>query len=422
MWKTNNAVSMDQFRRMRDLILKYISNNYYNSIIWKSSTGHLLPGLNLHDLYEQIFISKGVDVAKQFYKEAQELAYKIATGNRAFFPFLQGATMGIGGIFLHANAAVTTESTRVASPGNGYGFVATEAGFTFLFSKLPSRLSEYYLVTGKSIETTDLFHLNLALYFMPTDRAEPLELSLSKIDNTDLTTVLDKVLDFVDHPNECNIEKYFDSIERCFSKNTITEIMEELEREVDHVEWAQNTLERMRLNCPTSMAISLKAARMARYLSLEECLEMEYNIICRRLETDEFKNGLLRFRGSKNAKDWDPLPESVDEYFEPIPGNEKLNLVRQDPGIRMEYTYETERLKYRDTDLAHIYLSEVMTDEMSDSRSTLKDARKIFNNMLIDEQGAYVYQELKDREDMMLEYMCTLEEENLHEVSHEKQD
>lgn len=413
---------MDQFRRMRDLILKYISNNYYNSIIWKSTTSHLLPGLDLQDLHERIYLSKSVESVKEFYKEVQELAYRIATGNRVFLPFIQGATMGVGGVFLHANAVVTTESTRIASPGNGYGFVSTEAGFTFLYSKLPSRLAEYLLVTGKALETTDLLHLNLALYFMPTDRAEPLELSLSKIDSTELTPVLDMILDFVDHPNECNIEKYYSSIERCFSKTTIPEIMAELEKEVEHVEWAQNTLERMRFNCPTSMAISLKAARMAKFMTLEQCLEMEYNIICHRLESEEFMHGLKRFKNFDSAPEWFPLEEDIEKYFEPLPEHLQLNLVRQDPGKRIELTHEVNRLRYRDTDLAHMYLTEISEDEVSDIRLPLREVRKVFNKMLIEEEGAYVYQDLKDREDMMLEYMSTLDEEDLHEVSHEKQD
>lgn len=419
MWETNNAVTFDQFRKMRDLVLKYIANNYYNSIIWKSSIGHLLPGVNLYEVLREIDFNRDIDKVKQFYKEVQQFAYKLATGNRLFLPFLSGSVMGVGGVFLHANTPIATESTRIAAPGNGYGFVGTEAGFTYLFSKLPSRLPEYYLVTGKAIETTDLVHLNLAMYYIPTERSEELEKSLSKIDSTELQPILEKIFDFVDNPGECHISKYFSSIERCFSKPTIAEIMKELENEVEHVEWAQNTLKRMKANCPTSMAISLKAARMARFMNLEQCLKMEYGIICRRLESEEFRRVLRTLISEHKLPEWDEVGD-IDEYFKPLNADEILVLEPQDKGVRVNIANEIERLRYRSEELAHLYSLE--KDEDINQFLSLKQLRRKFNEFLVKQDGAGYYGNLLEREDFITHMAFDMKQTAIEETAHEKQD
>ena len=106
------------------------------------------------------------------------------------------------------------------------------------------------------------------------------------IENENIELIIKKIIDtnnynneFVDNvlnenaqvlkSNVSSLSKEVDNIAKHFSKDTLSEIFESLEK--DKSEWANNTLEVLSKKSPTSMGVALKQLSLAKNLSLKEC-------------------------------------------------------------------------------------------------------------------------------------------------------
>ena len=124
-----------------------------------------------------------------------------------------------------------------------------------------------------------------------------------------------------------------ESINRCFAKATVTDIIIALK--MDDTEWSQDQAEILACRSPLSMSVSLKALREgAKMTAFEDNMRMEYQ---RRLphhaRTHDFLEGVRAVLEDKdNRPRWDPIslchvkPEMVDQMFDPLDPEFELKL------------------------------------------------------------------------------------------------
>ena len=127
------------------------------------------------------------------------------------------------------------------------------------------------------------------------------------------------------------------AIDAAFAFDRVEDILRALEGMPG--EWAAQTLAELRTKSPLAMKLTLAALRRARgYVSLEECLNMEYRLTVRLYEHGEFLEGVRALIVDKDkAPRWNPpqleavTPAMVDAFFVPLPADEELGLKADGP-------------------------------------------------------------------------------------------
>lgn len=421
--QSDNALDDKLLNRLRDLVFKYASNQVFYSVLWRPHNNHLCTGMDLYSLYAQLHQSTKTKPLRDYFKTAYQTAYYVATLEKPFLPVLNGDVAGLGaGIALSAVFPIATETSRVSFPGCRYGSLGAEGGALFKMARLPGRIGEYLLLSGKTLHSSDLCHLGLAQHYMISDRADLLEMKLSEVDKGDLPTLLNTMSAFMDKPDESTILNYFESINRCFEKETVAEIMQALREETVHTEWAKNTLAFMEKNSPLAMALTLRATRAARYLPLLGCLNLEYAIMSRLIQHPEFAEGVAAIVENR-APHWTysapaevPLAV-VDSFVANLPIRKTLRLEPITEGTtRIDAAAEVARYHACLGFISNI--DDGTSDKYGGPFAELSSVVNWARTELLGPAGAHTYHSLLNREDEVIDSIEELADEQFPEVTH----
>lgn len=407
---SDNSLSIELMERFKDLVFKYASDKVLWTVIWKAYTDHLCTGVDLYSIYTEMHKTKSLKRIRDYYKSAYQVSFWLATLDKPFMPLLQGDVAGLGaGMALSAGFPLAAENSRVSLPGCRYGSLGAEGGALFKFSRLPGRIGEYLMISGKTLHSADVVHVGLATHFMPADRAEFLQERMSEVHSNDLPTLLNAMDPFTDEPEDSTIFKYFDSINRCFEKDTVEEIMQALREETEHVEWAKNTLAAMEKASPLAMAITLKVARLGRFLPLRNCLNLEYAVMARLIQHPEYLEGVSAFVESRDPEWLYKTPAQVPEievnsFIQNLPIRKTLRLEQIHPGsVRLDPAVESYRFTARlgfpviGDDFAE------QTAEYGGSQADLPETLAWAHSELLKPAGLHALHTLINREDDILE-------------------
>jgi enoyl-CoA hydratase len=117
-----------------------------------------------------------------------------------------------------------------------------------------------------------------------------------------------------------------DLISRCFSAQSVPEIISRLQSEAGKdAEWAHAVAVELLERSPLSLAITLRHIRDSKSRDLRQVLETDYRLACRFLEDHDFYEGVRALIVDKdNAPKWQPehvssvRSEIVERYFAPL--------------------------------------------------------------------------------------------------------
>jgi enoyl-CoA hydratase len=120
-------------------------------------------------------------------------------------------------------------------------------------------------------------------------------------------------------------------IDQSFGKGTVEEIVKSLSAHDD--DGARAALQELLKQSPTSLKVTLQALRRARTMSsLEECLDQEFRLVCRCLESHDFYEGIRAAVIDKDrSPQWKPgsleavSDQAVECYFSLL-GDQELRL------------------------------------------------------------------------------------------------
>jgi len=105
---------------------------------------------------------------------------------------------------------------------------------------------------------------------------ESLERELGGLKSSELTEVW-RAIGMVDQEEEpYQLGYYREVIERCFTKESVTEIVAALKAEDS--EWSERVLARLYKASPVALLATHRALRAAQHMTLHQCLNMEFNI------------------------------------------------------------------------------------------------------------------------------------------------
>ncbi|CAN1248756.1 3-hydroxyisobutyryl-CoA hydrolase-like protein 1, mitochondrial [Linum perenne] len=246
-------------------------------------------------------ISQGkLDRCKEFFSILYNYIYLLGTYLKPNVALLNGITMGGGaGVSIPGMFRVATERTLFATPETLIGF-HPDAGASFYLSHLPGHLVERKLV-------------NLA-----TDDPSVIETSLEEYGD-------------VVHPDNMSVLYRIETVDKCFSQETVEEIIDALETEASETNdpWCNSTLRRLGECSPLSLKVSLKSIREGRFQTLDQCLIREYRMSLQGISQHDFREGVRARMVDKDlAAKWNPprldqvTEDMVDSYFTPLSESE----------------------------------------------------------------------------------------------------
>ncbi|CAI0404573.1 unnamed protein product [Linum tenue] len=149
-----------------------------------------------------------------------------------------------------------------------------------------------------------------------------------------IETSLEEYGDLV-HPDSTSVIHRIEAVDKCFSHDTVEEIIDALETEASKTNdpWCNSTLRRLNECSPLSLKVSLRSIRDGRLQTLDQCLVREYRMSLQGMAQQDLREGVrARLVDKDLAPKWNPprlglvTEGMVDQYFSLLDGERDLEL------------------------------------------------------------------------------------------------
>ena len=237
---------------------------------------------------------------------------------KPYVALIDGIVMGGGvGVSVHGSHRIASERLVFAMPETGIGFFP-DVGGTFFLPRLPGESGLYFGLTGERCRMADALYAGIATHHVSGARFDDLLEALARAEN------VEECLEaFAAAPGPAALAAHQEDIDRHFGRDSVEAILASLDS--DPSEWAQKTAATLRAKSPTSLKVTFRQLREGRKLGFEACMAIEYRIVHRIMEADDFYEGTRAVVIDKDANPrWRPASiEAVSEadvarYFAPV--------------------------------------------------------------------------------------------------------
>ncbi|KAF4765796.1 hypothetical protein HAV15_003350 [Penicillium sp. str.  len=294
--------------------------------------------------------AEGQQASTEFFGLEYRLDHLIATYSKPVISFMDGITMGGGvGLSMHAPFRIATERTVFAMPETTIGFFP-DVGGSFFLPRLDGETGTYLALTSERLKGVQALYAGIATHYLHSSVLSSVAQRLSELtfpDHVELPERLDIVnktmsefslgLPPLEEEPMLMAGSLRTAIDRCFGFNTVEEIIQALEKETEHKEWAQKTLETLSGRSPTSLKVTLRQMRLGKKWSISETFQREHEVAAKFMRHPDFVEGVKARLMSKPARqaEWQPATleevsdETVKNFFE-IPNKQsRLTLLSE---------------------------------------------------------------------------------------------
>ncbi|KWX25551.1 3-hydroxyisobutyryl-CoA hydrolase [Mycolicibacterium wolinskyi] len=255
--------------------------------------------------------------ARRFWYDEYLLNSRIGKYPKPYVALMDGIVMGGGvGVAAHGSVRVATDTTKMAMPEVGIGFIP-DVGGTYLLSRAPGALGLHAALTGAPFSGADAIAMGFADHFVPHDK-------LADFTEAIVDEGVDKALAaYAVEPPPSPLLAQRDWIDDCYSGDTVGDIVAALQNhEAGPANDAANLIA---TRSPVSLAVTLEAVRRAAKLdTLEDVLRQEYRTSCASLRSHDLVEGIRAQLVDKDRNPkWSPssiaevTQADVDAYFVP---------------------------------------------------------------------------------------------------------
>ncbi|KAL3470142.1 ClpP/crotonase-like domain-containing protein [Aspergillus californicus] len=303
---------------------------------------------------------EGQQASTDFFAAEYKLDHLIATYSKPFISVMDGITMGGGvGLSVHAPFRIATERTVFAMPETTIGFFP-DVGGSFFLPRLDGEIGTYLAMTSERLTGVQALYAGIATHYFDSSTLSKLTARLSELVFDDHATMENR-LDIINRTmtefstglpsiQEEPIQlggSLRKAIDRCFGHQTVEEILQALEWEPEHKEWAQNTLATISKRSPTSLRVTLRQMRLGKQWSIAEAFRREHQIASRFMRHPDFVEGVTARLVEKPARqaNWTPATlaevsiRDVDRFFSIPEGKKRMPLLTQMDFKEYPYQY-----------------------------------------------------------------------------------
>ncbi|AMO63058.1 enoyl-CoA hydratase/carnithine racemase [Mycolicibacterium phlei] len=254
--------------------------------------------------------------ARAFWYDEYQLNAHIGRYRKPYVAIMDGIVMGGGvGVSAHGNVRVATDTTRMAMPEVGIGFIP-DVGGTKILSHAPGLLGYHAALTGANFNGADAIALGFADHYVPHDKLDDFKAAVVA-DGVDAALAA-----FAVEPPASPLAAQRDWIDVCYAEKTVTDILAALRA---HGGPAAEAADLIETRSPIAVSVTLESLRRAAELdTLEDVLRQEYRVSCASLRSHDFVEGIRAqvVDKDRNPK-WSPAslaavtPADVEAYFAP---------------------------------------------------------------------------------------------------------
>ncbi len=256
--------------------------------------------------------------ARRFWRDEYLLDGYIGRYPKPYVAVMDGIVMGGGvGVGAHANIRVVTDTSRIAMPEVGIGFVP-DVGGTYLLSRAPGLLGLHAGLTGAPFSGSDAIAMGFADHYVPHE-------ALADLTEAFAEDGVDAALDnYAVAAPFSGLVAQRAWIDECYDGDTVADIVAALRgHDAGPANDAANLIAS---RSPTSLSVALEAVRRAAKLdSLEDVLRQEYRVSCSTLRTHDLVEGIRAqvVDKDRNPK-WSPASlaavsaDDVEAFFAPV--------------------------------------------------------------------------------------------------------
>ncbi len=263
-----------------------------------------------------------------FFADEYRLTARIKAYTKPYIALIDGIVMGGGvGVSIHGSHRIFTENAKFAMPEVTIGFFPDVGGSYFL-PRLPGNAGLWLGLTGTRIGWGDALSVGLASHCISADRLDDLVSRLAESGDPQTT-----LSGFSEKPDQMPDDETFSKINRLFGGSDVAALIAGLKTEAANgSEFAAETLAKLAKASPTSLHVAFRQIRAGAMLTMRECMAMEYRIVSRMLQGDDFYEGIRSAVIEKDgAPVWKPADIGdvdeidIDRYFAPL-GEAELTL------------------------------------------------------------------------------------------------
>lgn len=256
--------------------------------------------------------------ARRFWRHEYLLNALIGRFAKPYVALMDGIVMGGGvGVSAHANTRVVTDTSKVAMPEVGIGFIP-DVGGVYLLSRAPGALGLHAALTGAPFSGADAIALGFADHFVPHG---DLDAFTQKIVTGGVESALAA---HAVEPPPSTLAAQRDWIDECYAGDSVADIVAALRNQGG--EPAVNASDLIASRSPIALSVTLQAVRRAAKLdTLEDVLIQDYRVSSASLRSHDLVEGIRAQLIDKDRNpNWSPATldaitaADIEAYFEPV--------------------------------------------------------------------------------------------------------
>ncbi|HEX2212169.1 MAG TPA: enoyl-CoA hydratase/isomerase family protein [Mycobacterium sp.] len=256
----------------------------------------------------------GGDESRRFWHDEYLLNAYIGRYPKPYVAVMDGITMGGGvGISAHGSVRVVTDTTKMAMPEVGIGFIP-DVGGTYILGRTPGLLGVHAALTGAPFSGADAIAMGFADHFVPHD-------SLGAFTRAIVDDGVEAALSaHAQEPPPSPLMAERTWIDKCYARETVADIVAALQEQGGT---AGDAAELISTRSPIALSVTLRAVRQAADLAtLEDVLVQEFRTSCASLRSHDLVEGIRAQLVDKDRNpQWSPASldavtaADIDAYF-----------------------------------------------------------------------------------------------------------
>lgn len=320
-----NALTHSMLKAISSTLDDWERNHAVHHIVIRGVGRAFSAGGDLLDLYEQ---GRAGKPNYPFFQDEYRLNARLGIFPKPIIALIDGIVMGGGvGVSVHGRYRVMTGNAVFSMPEVGIGFFPDVGGSYFL-PRLPNRMGYYLGLTGARIRCGDAYKAGIATHVVAAENLNDLMAGLVR--DVDTPAVLAR---FNDQQMASGSAIDHDEVERLFAADTLSGVLSTLEMCKPDSQLAASAAKAMARNSPTSVAVAFRQIGEGAQKTLADCMRMEYRILVRMLQGQDFYEGIRAVIVDKtNDPKWRPddldmvSDDRIDMFFQPLGADELANV------------------------------------------------------------------------------------------------
>ncbi|MFV0495408.1 enoyl-CoA hydratase/isomerase family protein [Mycobacterium sp.] len=256
--------------------------------------------------------------ARRFFRDEYLLNSQVGRCGKPYVALMDGIVMGGGvGVSAHANTRVVTDTSKIAMPEVGIGFIP-DVGGAYLLSRAPGKLGLHAALTGAPFNGADAIALGFADHYLPHRELDAFTAVIAA------DGVERALSEHAVEPPSSELAAQREWIDECYSADSVPGIVDALRGHAATP--ANDAAELIATRSPIALSVTFEAVqRAAKLKTLEDVLVQDYRVSSASMRSHDLVEGIRAQVIDKDRNpQWSPASlaevtaDDVAAYFVPV--------------------------------------------------------------------------------------------------------